>query len=92
MVKLSSSFFALCSAAVALASPFSFGNETETLERRLTLTSSSTGTSGGFYYSLWEQVNTGVTMNIGTGTYSLTWNSGSQDVVAGIGWMPGAAR
>jgi endo-1,4-beta-xylanase len=92
MVKLFSSLLVLCSAAVAIASPFQFGNETETLERRLTLSSSSTGSSGGYYYSLWEQVNSGVSMNIGTGTYSLTWSSGSQDVVAGIGWMPGSAQ
>lgn len=92
MVKLSSPLLILCSAAVALASPFRFGNDTETLDRRLTLTTSSTGTSGGYYYSLWEQVNSGVTMNIGTGTYSLTWSSSSQDVVAGIGWNPGKAQ
>ncbi|KAF5328823.1 hypothetical protein D9619_011507 [Psilocybe cf. subviscida] len=92
MVKLSGSLFVLCTAAVALASPFQFSNETTTLERRLTLSSSTTGTSGGYYYSLWEQNNSGVTMNIGTGTYSLTWSSASQDVVAGIGWMPGSAQ
>ena len=92
MVKLSSSLFVLCTAAVALASPFQFNNGTETLERRLTLSSSSTGSSGGYYYSLWEQNNSGVSMNIGTGTYSLTWTSASQDVVAGIGWNPGSAQ
>jgi len=68
------------------------GNSTETLERRLTLTSSSTGSTGGYYYSLYEQVNSGVSMNIGTGTYSLSWNANSVDVVAGIGWNPGSAR
>jgi len=87
------SLVVLCSAAVALAIP-----SNTTLDARgadaslLTLTSSSTGTSGGYYYSLWEQVNSGVSMNIGSGQYSLTWNSASQDVVAGIGWMPGSAQ
>ncbi|KJA23464.1 glycoside hydrolase family 11 protein, partial [Hypholoma sublateritium FD-334 SS-4] len=84
------SLFVLCTAAVAWASPA--GNSTSALERRATISTSSTGTSGGYYYSLWEQVNSGVSMNIGTGTYSLTWSSASQDVVAGIGWMPGSAQ
>ena len=84
------SLFLLCTAAVAWASPA--GNSTSALERRTTISTSSTGTAGGYYYSLWEQVNSGVSMNIGTGTYSLTWSSSSQDVVAGIGWMPGSAQ
>ncbi|KAF4611595.1 hypothetical protein D9613_003651 [Agrocybe pediades] len=88
------SLIVLCSAAVALASPTS----NSTIDARgadaaqLTLTSSSTGSSGGYYYSLWEQNNSGVTMNINSGQYSLTWNSASQDVVAGIGWNPGSAQ
>ncbi|KAH9480913.1 Endo-1,4-beta-xylanase A [Psilocybe cubensis] len=84
------SLLVLCSAAVAFAIPF--GNSTEEIDRRATITTSSTGTVNGYYYSLWEQVNSGVSMNIGTGQYSLTWSSSSQDVVAGIGWNPGSAR
>ncbi|KDR84952.1 hypothetical protein GALMADRAFT_52202 [Galerina marginata CBS 339.88] len=91
------SFIALCYAAAVLAVPNELANVTgETpgaqLIRRATITSSSTGTVNGYYYSLWEQVNSGVTMNIGTGQYSLTWSTASQDVVAGIGWNPGSAR
>ncbi|KAF9471799.1 endo-beta-1,4-xylanase, partial [Pholiota conissans] len=62
------------------------------LARRATITSSSTGTSGGFFYSLWTQNNAGATMNIGTGQYSLTWDSSSLNVVAGLGWNPGSAQ
>ncbi|CAN8096388.1 unnamed protein product [Discula destructiva] len=62
------------------------------LAKRLTVTSSSTGTSGGYYYSCYIEANTGATMTIGTGTYSLSWSSSSVDVVAGIGWATGAAR
>ena len=58
----------------------------------VTITSNSEGTSGGNFYSFWTQANTGATMNIGTGTYSLSWNTASQNVVAGIGWNPGSAR
>lgn len=62
------------------------------LAKRLTVTTSSTGTSGGYYYSCYIEANTGATMTIGTGTYSLTWTSSSVDVVAGIGWATGAVR
>ncbi|KAF5328667.1 hypothetical protein D9619_011511 [Psilocybe cf. subviscida] len=79
-------------ASFALAFPFKFNNATDGIEKRDTIYSSSTGYSGGYYYSLWEQNNAGVTMNIGQGQYSLTWNSQSQDVVAGIGWNPGSAH
>ncbi|KAF5326783.1 hypothetical protein D9619_003888 [Psilocybe cf. subviscida] len=91
-MKLSSSHFVLCSAAVALASPFLFGNETQTLERRLTLTSRSTGTIDGCFYDLWVQTASGVTMTIGAGTYNLTWTASAGEFVAGIGWMPGKAQ
>lgn len=62
------------------------------LAKRLTVTTSSTGTSGGYYYSCYIEANTGASMTIGTGTYSLTWSSSSLDVVAGIGWATGAVR
>ncbi|KAF8962078.1 glycosyl hydrolases family 11-domain-containing protein [Flammula alnicola] len=92
-----SSLLALCFAAVVLAAPAELANVTsETPEaqlvRRTTITSSSTGTANGYYYSLWEQVNSGVTMNIGSGQYSLSWSSSSVDVVAGVGWQPGSAQ
>ncbi|KAF9477389.1 hypothetical protein BDN70DRAFT_778490, partial [Pholiota conissans] len=91
-----SSLLALASAAAVLAVPAELapaGNATaiEVL-RRATITSSSTGTSGGLYYSCWMQSNGGATMNIGTGQYSLTWQTSSQDVVAGLGWNPGSAQ
>ncbi|KAF3770581.1 family 11 glycoside hydrolase, partial [Cryphonectria parasitica EP155] len=62
------------------------------LAKRLTVTTSSTGTTGGYYYSCYIEENTGATMTIGTGTYSLSWESSSVDVVAGVGWATGAAR
>ena len=88
------SLLTLVFAAAVLAAPSEVENATNEahLSRRATITSSSTGTVNGYYYSLWEQVNSGVTMNIGTGQYNLSWSSSSQDVVAGIGWMPGSAK
>jgi len=86
-------FIFLCSGAIALALPSNTIFDARGANANLlTLNSSSNGTSGGYYYYLWEQVNSGVTMNIGSGQYHLTWNSASQDVIAGIGWMPGSAQ
>ncbi|MGV9348416.1 glycoside hydrolase family 11 protein [Streptomyces spiralis] len=54
-----------------------------------TISSNSTGTNNGYFYSFWEQ-SSGATMTLGSGgNYSLTWNTGSQNVVAGKGWNPG---
>jgi endo-1,4-beta-xylanase len=57
-----------------------------------TITSNSTGTNNGYFYSFWEQAS-GATMTLGSGSnYSLTWNTGSQNVVAGTGWNPGTSN
>jgi len=57
-----------------------------------TITSNSTGTNNGYFYSFWEQAS-GATMTLGSGSnYSLTWNTASQNVVAGTGWNPGSSH
>src|SRR6185312_13425924 len=57
-----------------------------------TISSNSTGTNNGYFYSFWEQAS-GATMTLGSGSnYSLTWNTGSQNVVAGTGWNPGSSN
>lgn len=87
------SLIVLCSAAVAFAAPSNVTIDAREADKSLlTIYSSTTGTSGGHYYSLWEQVNSGVTMNINTGQYSLSWNTASQNVVGGIGWNPGSSQ
>lgn len=54
-----------------------------------TITSNSTGTNNGYFSSFWEQ-SSGATMTLGSGSnYKLTWNTASQNVVAGTGWNPG---
>src|SRR6185312_10089945 len=57
-----------------------------------TITSNSTGTNNGYYYSFWEQAGGG-TMTLGSGSnYSLSWNTGAQNIVAGTGWNPGTSN
>jgi endo-1,4-beta-xylanase len=55
-------------------------------------TPSSTGTSGGYYYSFWTDGGAAVTYTNGaSGKYSVTWGTGG-NFVAGKGWLPGSAR
>jgi len=86
MVRLTSIAAVSLSLAAALAVPF------ELAERDTVVTTSKTGNADGYYYSCYIESGNGATMDIGTSTYKLSWNSGSQDVVAGIGWQTGAAR
>lgn len=72
--------------AIANASPV------EHSKRDTVITTSTTGNAGGYYFSCYIENNTGATMDIGRGEYTLRWNTSSEDVVAGIGWQTGAAR
>lgn len=96
MLSLKSLFVALAGASAVLAAPATTTDvakrATGELAKRLTVTTSTTGTSGGYYYSCYIEAGSGATMNIGTGTYTLSWTTASEDVVAGIGWSTGAAR
>jgi endo-1,4-beta-xylanase len=55
-----------------------------------TVTSNSTGTHNGFFYTFWEQASGG-SMTLSTaGNYSATWNTAAQNIVVGKGWNPGS--
>ncbi|XP_006457512.1 hypothetical protein AGABI2DRAFT_196181 [Agaricus bisporus var. bisporus H97] len=88
------SFLTLASAALtAMAMPH-FANNTEShlLVPRQTINTPSTGFVDGHFYSLWMQSSTGATMNVQGNSYSLNWQTSSQNVVGGIGWNPGSSR
>ena len=56
-----------------------------------TITSNSTGTHNGFYYSYWKDSGN-VTMTLGAGgNYSVSMNSINNSVV-GKGWNPGSSH
>jgi len=57
-----------------------------------TLTESSSGQSGDYYYSHWVENNSGASMTLGSGQYSLEWTEASGNIVSGIGWNPASAR
>jgi endo-1,4-beta-xylanase len=66
------------------------GNYSEIFSRS---TPSSTGTSGGYYYSFWTDGAGSVTYTNGNGgQYSVTWSGNQGNFVGGKGWNPGASR
>lgn len=80
------------SAAIAgvLAAPTSI-NPLHAVEKRLT--SSSTGTNNGYYYSFWTDGVGSINYENGAGgEYSVTWASGSGNFVGGKGWSTGSDR
>jgi len=88
MISLKSLFVAASLGLSALASPANF----TMLDKRQSITGSQTGTVDGYFYSSYIETNTGSTLTLGDGSYSLTWSPSSTDVVCGIGWNPGSAQ
>jgi endo-1,4-beta-xylanase len=93
MVAFSTLLLSLSAIAGALALPTDLAKRSPgELAVRQTLTSSSTGTVNGYYYSFWTDGGGSGTFTLGSaGEYTMTW-SGNGNLVGGTGWMPGAAR
>src|SRR3954468_9458483 len=54
-----------------------------------TLTSNSTGTNNGFYYSFWKDSGNASMTLYGAGRYSSQWTNNTNNWVGGKGWQPG---
>jgi endo-1,4-beta-xylanase len=69
----------------ALAAP------SELVRRQQTLTSSQTGTHGGFYYNFWTDGGSTVEFTLGpSGSYSSRWGApGRGHWIGGKGWSSG---
>src|SRR5689334_13818075 len=81
--------WALLPAVAAVAAGFLFVG-TSGAQADTTVTSNSTGTNNGYFYSFWQQASGGsMTMGAG-GQYSATWNQAAQNIVVGKGWKPGS--
>lgn len=46
----------------------------------------------GYYFQNYVESGTGATLTLNSNSYTLGWDSAAEDVVAGIGWNPGAER
>jgi endo-1,4-beta-xylanase len=77
-----------CAAALVTAATVVFLSSPA---QAVTVTSNSTGTNNGFFYSFWKDSGN-VTMNMGNGgQYDVQW-SNINNTVVGKGWNPGTNR
>jgi hypothetical protein len=89
MVSFSSLLLA-CSAVTAFAAPSDQSIAERSLSERST--PSSTGTSGGYYYSFWTDGGGDVTYTNGDGgSYTVEWTNVG-NFVGGKGWNPGSSQ
>lgn len=73
-------------ALTALVCTAAFGVTTASAQ---TLSSNSTGTNNGFYYSFWKDSGD-ASMTLGSGgRYTSQWTNGTNNWVGGKGWNPG---
>lgn len=64
---------------------------TTDLSKREVISSNQEGTSGGYFYSNYVQSGSN-TLDIGSGSYDVTWSTANEDIVSGLGWGTGSAR
>ncbi|MEU3553214.1 glycoside hydrolase family 11 protein [Streptomyces fragilis] len=82
---------AVRSAAILIVAFFAYVAGFAPANAATVVTSNSTGTHEGNFYSFWQEASGGsMTLNSG-GNYSVTWNSNAKNIVVGKGWNPGNA-
>lgn len=93
MVSFSSLFLASLALVGVSAIPHPEEVKDLSLAKRGGGTPSSTGTSGGYYYSFWTDGGATITYTNGPGAgeYSVVWGTGG-NFVGGKGWNPGSAQ
>jgi endo-1,4-beta-xylanase len=76
----------LAAAGLVVAAPSAFA------EADRTVSSNTTGTHNGYYFSFWKDSgNASMTLREG-GRYSSSWNNGTNNWVGGKGWATGSRR
>lgn len=87
MVSFSSLVFAFSAIVGGIAAPSS-----NPVETRAAITSSTTGTNNGYFFSFYTDGGSQSYTNGAAGEYSVTWTGDSGNFVAGKGWATGSAR
>jgi endo-1,4-beta-xylanase len=83
------SLFSIVLACSAIAGVLAFPGD---LNKRQVITTPTTGTNNGFYYSFWTNGGGTVDYTNGPGgEYSVTWTN-CGDFTSGKGWNPGSAQ
>src|SRR6185503_13433102 len=77
-------------AVVVVAASVALANVAHS-EADRTITSNSTGTHNGFFFSYWKDSGNVTTTLGAAGQYSVQW-SGINNTVVGKGWMPGSSH
>jgi endo-1,4-beta-xylanase len=76
-----------------LAIPFLFlGMSGAHAEADRTVTSNTTGTHNGYFFTFWEEASGGTMTLTSGGSYRVSWNQSARNIVVGKGWKPGARR
>lgn len=82
-----------CSAMAAIAAPAEVSKRDSGDLSKRQATGSSTGESGGFYYSYWTDGQSDATYTNGAGgSFSVRWSNNRGNFVGGKGWRTGASR
>ncbi|KAE9379478.1 glycoside hydrolase family 11 protein [Stipitochalara longipes BDJ] len=93
MISFSSLLLAGSAITAAFAAPRPLPDLSSLREQAMKRdTPQGTGTDDGFFYSNWSDGKDYTYNNLGSGEYSVSWTSGSGNLVVGKGWNPGAAK